>query len=122
LIIAAAIGVAGLAAACGPAESPGGEGSVYLDRTDIILRESYPVQAALIVAGSLPTPCHELHTEVAGPDEEGRILVTISSEADPSEVCIQVLEPFETTVELGTYTQGSFSVWVNGQPVGEIDL
>ena len=116
----AAILLLGLLAACGSPET--GRGNVYLDSTEIILRESYPVQAALIVRGSLPTPCHELKVDVAQPDDQNRIMVEIYSVTDPDQACIQVLEPFEETVELGSYTRGSFSVWVNGEPVGEIKL
>jgi hypothetical protein len=112
-----------LLAACGPAaQSEGERGGVYLDSMEIIQRESYPVQVALVLQGSLPTPCHELRTEVAEPDEQGRIVVDVYSLVDPDEVCIQVLQPFEETVELGSYTQGTFTVWVNGEQVGEVDL
>lgn len=110
----------GVLAACGSAEPS--KGNVYLDSTEIVLRESYPVQAALVLRGSLPTPCHALTVEVAEPDEENRIMVEAFSSADPDQVCIQVLEPFEETVELGQFTDGTYSVWVNGEPVGEIEL
>ena len=112
-----------LLSSCGPAaQSEGERGGVYLDSLEIIQRESYPVQIALVLQGSLPTPCHELRTEVAQPDEQGRIVVDVYSLVDPDEVCIQVLQPFEETVELGSYTQGTFTVWVNGEMVGEVDL
>jgi hypothetical protein len=87
-----------------------------------VLRESYPVQAVLLIRGSLPTPCHELKVEVSSPDTQNRIWVDVYSVSDPSQVCNQVLEPFEETAELGRFTQGTFSVWVNGEPVGEIEL
>lgn len=112
-----------LLAACGPAaQSEGERGGVYLDSMEIIQRESYPVQVALVLQGSLPTPCHELRTDVAEPDEQGRIVVDVYSLYDPDEMCIQVLQSFEETVELGSYTQGTFTVWVNGEQVGEVDL
>ena len=108
------------AAACDPAGPA--RGNVYLDSTEIVLRESYPVQAVLLIRGSLPTPCHELKVEVSPPDDQNRILVSVYSLSDPNQVCIQVLEPFEETAELGRFTQGTYSVWVNGEPVGEINL
>ncbi|MGH2606114.1 MAG: hypothetical protein ACRDG5_05945 [Anaerolineales bacterium] len=112
-----------LLAACGPAaQSEGEQGGVYLVSMEIIQRESYPVQVALVLQGSLPTPCHELRTDVAEPDEQGRIVVDVYSLFDRDEMCIQVLQAFEETVELGSYTQGTFTVWVNGEQVGEFDL
>ena len=41
------------------APTDGEEGPVYVDSTDILYLESFPVQVRLLVQGSLPTPCHE---------------------------------------------------------------
>jgi hypothetical protein len=109
--------------ACGPGGNRPPDGSgVYLDSTEIILRESYPVQAALVLRGNLATPCHSLRVVVEPADDQNRILVQLTADADPNQACIQVLDPFEETVELGSFTTGNYSVWVNGEPVGEIDL
>jgi len=94
---------------------------VYVDEVSLLQMESYPVQVALRVVGSLPTPCHEPRWEVVWPDARGRIEVTLFSEADPSLLCIQVLEPFEQELVLGSFSSGKYSVWVNGQQVGEFD-
>lgn len=115
--------VLGLLAACGPAaQSDGERGGVFLDSLEVIQRESYPVQLALVLQGNLPTPCHEFRADVAEPDEQGRIVVDVYSRFDPEEVCIQVLQPFQETVELGSHAGGTFTVWVNGEMVGEVDL
>ena len=34
---------------------------------------------------------------------------------EPDTVCIQVLEPFEAGILLGSYASGSYSVFVNGE-------
>jgi hypothetical protein len=34
-------------------------------------------------------------------------------------VCIQVLQAFESSINLGTYPDGTYTVWVNGELVGE---
>ena len=34
-------------------------GPVYLDATEILYLESFPVQVRLVLRGALPTPCHE---------------------------------------------------------------
>ena len=114
-------------AACGgaaptPVEPAPEPGQVYVDSTEILLMESYPVQVALLVRGHLPTPCHALLSQVGGPDAEGRIMVTLSSEAPPDMVCAQVLEPFEERISLGSYTDGTFTVWLNGEEIGTIEL
>jgi len=104
---------------------PGSErvrGPAYVDRSDVLMLESFPVQVRLHVTGTLPTPCHEPLWEVTGPDEEARILVDLYSESDPGLACIQVLEPFDVSIPLGSYSEVSFTVWLNGQQVGEIEL
>jgi hypothetical protein len=35
--------------------------------------------------------------------------------------CIQVLEPFQEQIDLGTFPSGHYSVWLNGEWVGEFD-
>lgn len=101
---------------------PVARGPVYADEVSLLQMESYPVQVVLLVRGSLPTPCHEVKWEVVGPDARGRIEVTLFSQADPSMACIQVLEPFEVSIPLGSYATGSFTVWLNGEQVGEFSL
>ncbi len=41
---------------------------------------------------------------------------------DPEVVCVQVLQQFEETIELGSYTGGSYTVWLNGELVEGVDL
>jgi hypothetical protein len=95
-------------------------GEAFVEGTDILILESFPPQYLLQLSGSLPTPCHQLRVEVSEPDEENRILVEVYSLVDPDEVCIQVLEPFEANVPLGSFESGSYTVLVNGEQVGEI--
>jgi hypothetical protein len=94
---------------------PGGlRGAAYVDSVEILLLESWPVQVRALVKGSLPTPCHTLAWDRSGPDAEGRITLDVYSTADPGAVCIQVLEPFEQSIDVGSFTTGSFALVVNG--------
>jgi hypothetical protein len=74
----------------------------------------------LDIGGSLRNPCYELRIVVLPPDEESRIDVDVYAVLSPDSVCTQVLEPFEASVSLGRYTGGQYSVWVNGEKVGDI--
>jgi hypothetical protein len=107
----------------GPA--PGDEnlarGEAFVDQTDILVLESFPLQFVLSLSGSLPTPCHQLRVEVSDPDDQDRIQVDVYSLVDPGQVCIQVLEPFEANINLGSFASGNYTVWVNGEQVGEIE-
>lgn len=101
---------------------PGERGPVYVDTAELLLMESFPVQVNLQVKGALPTPCHELKWEVEAPDSSGRIDVALYSLADPTLACIQVLEDFEAGIPLGSYAEGTYTVYLNGKLVGEVQL
>jgi hypothetical protein len=107
------------------APRPGDEakqrGEVYIDSHDILILESFPPQFRLQVTGSLPTPCHELRAVVDEPDEQNQIHVEMYSLVDPAITCAQVLEPFEASISLGSFESGSYTVFVNGEQVGEIN-
>ena len=111
--------------ACAPSQATpigdGQGGAVYINSTDLLVAESYPVQIFLRVTGDLPTPCHEFHSRVAEPDEQNRVYVTAWSESDPNTVCIQVLEPFYLSIPISMEGsgEGSYTVYLNGELVGE---
>jgi hypothetical protein len=89
-------------------------GAVFLGTVEFLYLESYPVQVQAILVGNLPTPCHELKwkldaTEPSAPDLE------VWSEIDITVSCIQVLEPFEETIPIGSFETGSYDLTVNGE-------
>jgi hypothetical protein len=96
-------------------------GQVYLDRTDLLILESHPLQFMLVLQGNLPTPCHELRVDVSLPDEQNKVMVEVYSVVDPSVICIQVLAPFETNHALGSFPAGHYTLWINGNQVAEFD-
>ncbi|MGA1869918.1 MAG: DUF333 domain-containing protein [bacterium] len=98
------------------------KGSVYLEQTDVLLLESFPVQVKLLIKGALPTPCNQLRATVSKPDNLNRINVSLYSVVDPEIFCIQVLQSFEERLSLGSYRQGTFSVWINDEHVEDFSL
>lgn len=94
----------------------------YVQFAELLLLESYPPRVVLKLGGNLPTPCHQLRTEIKPPDAENRIAVDVYSVVDPAQICIQVLAAFESNLELGSFPAGHYSVWVNGKKVGEFDV
>jgi hypothetical protein len=105
--------------------APGDEnmqrGNIYIDKQEILVMESFPPQFKLSLKGNLPTPCHQLRVQVKQPDQENRIQVEVYSLVKPGEICIQVLEVFEVQAPLEDLPSGHFTVYVNGDQVGEID-
>lgn len=98
----------------------GTEGPVFVDTTDILQLESFPVQVRMVVKGSLPTPCHEARWEV---DDGGAALrVRLWSSAPLGQDCAQVLEPFEASIPLGSFASGTRIVLLNGEEVGRFTI
>ena len=93
----------------------------------IVVRESWPAQVAVMISGSLPTPCHELRWTVkegATTTEDGWTVaadgsvheITVWTTDLPADTaCATVMEPFEEQVELGRFASGDFTIVVNGE-------
>lgn len=96
-------------------------GTAFVQESGLLIRESYPPQISLNVAGELPTPCHQLRIEIGKPTSDNKINVDVYSVVNPDRICTQVLEPFEASVNLGTFPSGHYAVYVNGELAGEFD-
>lgn len=104
----------------GPLVVPEDAGPFFVDSTDILLMESFPVQVALRVVGNLPSPCHQPVWEVE--DDGEAIHVTLASVADADRVCTQVLVPAELSIPLGSFESGARNVILNGEEVGDFEV
>ena len=102
-----------------PDEENLSRGNVFLDEADILVLESFPVQIVLHLTGQLPTPCHQLRADLQGPDEQNRIEIEVFSLVDPGVMCAQVVEDFDRRINLGSFPGGTYTVWVNGEQIGE---
>ncbi|MFH1330249.1 MAG: hypothetical protein ABIJ48_06340 [Actinomycetota bacterium] len=87
---------------------------VYIHSVDLLLLESWPVQVHAVIRGTLPTPCHTLAWDLGEPAGDGSIVLSVFSTADLDAVCTQVLEPFERSIPVGSFTSGSYVLVVNG--------
>jgi hypothetical protein len=99
-------------------------GEVFLDGAEVLIMESFPLQIRLHLAGSRPTPCHQLRVAVAPPDANNVIAVEVYTVVDPEMVCAQVLAEFDETIPLGRFPtdehpSGAYTVIVNGETAGE---
>ena len=78
------------------------------------------MQVHLVVTGHLPTPCHEAVSEVQ--DLGTSVDVRLWSLADPEAFCVQVLEPFELVIPLGSFETAALPILLNGEAVGRIEV
>jgi predicted small lipoprotein YifL len=97
---------------------------VFLDveNSSLVTMESYPVQVSVVLNGNLSDPCHQLRVVVSPANAQNQINLDVYTVFDPSVACITVLKPFNATIPLGNYAGGHYTVNVNGQLLGEIDL
>jgi hypothetical protein len=91
--------------------------------TSLSLSERYdltPIRAELHILSSMPSVCSELRIKVNPPNVEYQISIEIYSVADPKQNCENVFQQIETTILLGTYSAGQYTIWVNDIFVGSI--
>ena len=81
--------------------------------------QSNEVSANLI--GDLPTPCNQLRIVLTPADTQNKINLEVYSVVDSHTSCITVLQPFQVIYPLGSFSSGHYSVYVNGELLGEFD-
>ncbi len=89
--------------------------NLFVEQVDILLMESFPLQATATVRGSLPDACSRIKSaEVTRQDNLFRI--TLTAERDAGVACAQVLTPFEENVplDIAGLPAGTYSVDANG--------
>lgn len=105
------------------ASQPGDAGllrsEAYLDSTELLTLESFPLQFMLSLKGNLPTPCSQLRVKVSPPNSEKSVAVDVYSVIDPAIMCAQVLQSFDVNIPLGSFPEGKYTLWVNGEMVAE---
>ncbi len=94
---------------------------VFVEKTDLLTLEMYPPRFDLILAGNLPTPCNQLRVKVNPPNAQNEIHVDVYSVIDPATMCVEVIQPFEANVSLGTFPAGRYTLLVNGEKVAEFE-
>jgi hypothetical protein len=90
-------------------------------KTSLLVRESFPVQVSVELAGNLSDPCHQLRVVVSPPNEQREINLDVYSLYNPGLACIMVIKPFEVNIPLGAFSPGHYTVFINGQLLGEFD-
>lgn len=97
--------------------APAGEGPgpVFDETVEFLIRESFPMQVAVEVSGSLPTPCHEPAWDLKKNPPVYEISVW-SVDGSEGQACAAVLEPFNELIELeDPFEFADYMVVVNGK-------
>jgi len=98
-----------------------GEALVVIQESGVISIESAPVQIKLHLRGTLPNPCYQLRVKPAQPDDQKHIQVEVYSVVDPSQICAEMIQEFDAEIPLGSFPSGHYSVYINGELLGEFD-
>jgi hypothetical protein len=96
-------------------------GPAYLDDYELQTVSTFPPEYVLTLRGSLPTPCHALRVRVQASESEQRIDIEVYSVSDPNAICTQVLQPFDASIPLRNLVPVRYTVWLNGEKIGEIE-
>ena len=100
--------------------NPRNRSNVTIDGSGVVEMKESPSGYGLRIVGTMPTPCHELHADVQGPDVDGKINVAVYSTVEPGIICIQSIGSFDETFALETYEPTQHVVLVNGEPAGSL--
>jgi hypothetical protein len=104
-------------------------GPVFLElaQSELQVMESAPIQVTALLRGNLPDPCHQLRAIVTVDESQKRVDIELYSLTEPDVACITVIEPFEASLPLGSFSGGHYSVYVTTDPslpaerLGEFD-
>jgi hypothetical protein len=93
--------------------------SAIVEKIDILLLESFPLQVHVVASGHLPDSCTKLHEGmliVRGEGNEPDFNIALHTIRDKNESCAQVITPFSKNIPLDVYGLpfGTYTVDVNG--------
>lgn len=99
-----------------------GQATVSIKDSKITTLTTPPVQVILNLTGTLPDSCAKLRVNPAPADAENKIQVEVYSVADPNQTCTQAIQEFTAVIiPLGSFPTGHYSVYINGELLGEFD-
>ena len=92
--------------------------------SSLSLAKSQPPQVTVYFGYFQPTPCYQLRVEVSHPDSQNRIDLNAYAVAEKDKPCtlMALATPLQASLDLGSFSQGHYSVWLNGSKVDEFDL
>jgi len=98
-------------------------GDAEIVSASVLIAESFPPQISVSLAYKLTSPCYNLRVSISQPDNKNRIQLEIYGVAPKDKPCnlMAILTPQETSISLGSFPAGHYSIWVNGVQVGEFD-
>jgi inhibitor of cysteine peptidase len=90
------------------------EGLALINKADILILESFPVQVRVAIEGSLSDSCTELG-DIITDREDNKFTVSVTTLRPAEAFCAQVIKPFEKSVPLDVYglPAGAYTATIN---------
>ncbi len=98
-------------------------GDITIDSSSVFLAESQPPQLMVNFDYFQPTPCYQLRVEVNGPDDQNQISLKGYAVAEKDKPCslMALSTPLQASLNLGSFPKGHYTVFLNGNQIGEFD-
>jgi len=99
-------------------------GDIKVDSASVFLGESQPAQVMVQINYFPPTPCYQLRIEPSGPDAQNQINLKAYAVAEKDKPCtlMALSTPQQASLNLGSLPKGHYTVLLNGDQIGEIDI
>lgn len=99
-----------------------GDATVDMKTSRVAISSTTAGNVSADLKGYMADPCHQLRIVMTPADSERNIKLDVYSVYNSKNACITVIQPFEVIFPLGSFTSGHYSVYVNGELLGEFDL
>jgi hypothetical protein len=99
-------------------------GDIKVDSASIFLAESQPPQLMVQINYFPPTPCYQLRVETSGPNVQNQIDLKAYAVAEKDKPCtlMALATPQQASLNLGSLPKGHYTILLNGDQVGVIDI
>jgi hypothetical protein len=99
-------------------------GDIKVDSASVSLAESQPPQVMVQINYFQPTPCYKLRVEPSGPDAQNQINLKAYAVAEKDKPCtlMALATPLQASLNLGSLPKGHYTILLNGNQIGEIDI
>jgi hypothetical protein len=99
-------------------------GEIKVDSASVFLAESQPPQLMVNFAYFQPTPCYQLRVEASGPDAQNQINLKAYAVAEKDKPCalMALATPLQASLNLGSLPKGHYTILLNGDQIGEVDV
>jgi hypothetical protein len=99
-------------------------GDIKVDSASVFLAESQPPQVMVQINYFQPTPCYQLRVEASGPDAQNQINLKAYAVAEKDKPCtlMALATPLQASLNLGSLPKGHYTILLNGDQIGVVEI